>query len=116
MISKRTRQIVYDKYNGHCAYCGCRIGLSEMQVDHIMPKRRGHNSTDAGTDDIENLNPSCRTCNYYKGMGTPDELRKRLHAIIPMARRPVVFRLAERYGMVEVKEWDGKFYFEKMEE
>lgn len=115
MISKRTRQLVYNKYNGRCAYCGCELKLSEMQVDHIMPKRRGHKSTDAGTDNIENLYPSCHICNYYKGMGTPEDLRKRLKALIPMARRPVVFRLAEKYGIVEVKEWDGKFYFEKME-
>ena len=31
------RQRVYDKYDGHCAYCGREIKMSEMQVDHIIP-------------------------------------------------------------------------------
>ena len=38
MISKKTREIVYNKYNGHCAYCGCEIEMKDMQVDHIVPK------------------------------------------------------------------------------
>ena len=25
MISKKVREIVYQKYDGHCAYCGCEI-------------------------------------------------------------------------------------------
>ena len=52
------RQKVYEKYNGHCAYCGKAIAIRDMQVDHILPKRNG------GTDDIDNLNPSCRLCNH----------------------------------------------------
>lgn len=24
-IPKKIRKIVYQKYNGHCAYCGCEI-------------------------------------------------------------------------------------------
>ena len=59
-IMKVYRQKVYEKYNGHCAYCGKTIALKDMQVDHILPKRNG------GTDDIDNLNPSCRLCNHYK--------------------------------------------------
>lgn len=34
-ISKRIRELVYAKYNGHCAYCGSEITLKDMQVDHI---------------------------------------------------------------------------------
>ena len=29
MISKKTREIVYNKYNGHCAYCGCEIEMKD---------------------------------------------------------------------------------------
>ena len=42
MISKKTREIVYNKYNGHCAYCGCEIEMKDMQVDHIVPKCRNN--------------------------------------------------------------------------
>ena len=119
MISKRTRQLVYDKYNGHCAYCGCELKLSEMQVDHIVPKFRNNekwHQNEIGSDDISNLNPSCRMCNYYKGMGSIENFRENLkYTLVRNVQRPFDFRLAERYGMVEVREWDGKFYFENME-
>jgi 5-methylcytosine-specific restriction endonuclease McrA len=32
------RQQIHQKYNGHCAYCGCEITPKEMQVDHIVSK------------------------------------------------------------------------------
>ena len=63
MISKKTREIVYNKYNGHCAYCGCEIEMKDMQVDHIVPKYRNNemwHKGKIGTDEISNLNPSCR--------------------------------------------------------
>ena len=34
-IPKKIRQQVYDKYNGRCAYCGCKLEYKDMQVDHI---------------------------------------------------------------------------------
>ena len=33
-IPKATREAVYRKYNGHCAYCGCELEYKDMQVDH----------------------------------------------------------------------------------
>lgn len=35
-ISKKKRMIVYEKYDGHCAYCGGEIAYKDMQVDHFM--------------------------------------------------------------------------------
>ena len=34
-LTKSQRQHVYEKYNGHCAYCGCELDIKDMQVDHI---------------------------------------------------------------------------------
>ena len=120
MISKKTREIVYNKYNGHCAYCGCEIEIKDMQVDHIVPKYRNNEmwyKGKIGTDEISNLNPSCRMCNYYKGMSSIDIFRQKLKdTLMSNVQRPFDFRLAERYGMVKIEEWDGKFYYEKMEE
>lgn len=119
MISKSKRKLVYDKYNGCCAYCGCELKLSEMQVDHIVPKFRNNemwHQNEIGSDEISNLNPSCRMCNYYKGMGSIENFRENLKdTLMRNVQRPFDFRLAERYGMIEVTEWDGKFYFEKVE-
>ena len=116
-LNKKLRQEVYDKYNGHCAYCGCEIEMKDMQIDHIVPKYRNnemwHNG-EIGSDDISNLNPSCRMCNYYKGMGSVVQFRERLKdTLMRNVQRPFDFRLAEKYGMVKIEEWDGKFYYEK---
>ena len=81
MISKSKRKLVYDKYNGRCAYCGCELKLSEMQVDDIVPKFRNNemwHQNEIGSDEISNLNPSCRMCNYYKGMGSIENFRENL--------------------------------------
>lgn len=41
-ISKKKRLEVYEKYGHCCAYCGCYLKYSEMQVDHIKPLCRGN--------------------------------------------------------------------------
>lgn len=35
-IPKDVRKQVYEKYNGHCAYCGCKLDYKDMQVDHVV--------------------------------------------------------------------------------
>lgn len=37
-ISKKTREEVYRKYDGHCAYCGREIAYKDMQVDHFITR------------------------------------------------------------------------------
>jgi 5-methylcytosine-specific restriction endonuclease McrA len=39
-ISKKMRLEVYNKYNGHCAYCGKELEYKDMQVDHLIPVQR----------------------------------------------------------------------------
>ena len=46
-ISKAKRELVYNKYNGRCAYCGREIAYKNMQVDHFIPK---NGYFDKGTD------------------------------------------------------------------
>ncbi len=104
---KINRQSVLEKYNNHCAYCGCEITLKTMQVDHKLSKHLG------GTDDFNNLMPSCSLCNHYK---RSHRLQYFKHLLIDMRRKlqkVYIFRVAEKYGMIEWKEWDNKFYFEK---
>ena len=105
------RKRVYEKYNGHGAYCGCKLEYKDMQVDHILAKSNG------GSDDIDNLNPSCRMCNYYKSCCDIETFRGHwgIDGVIGRLREKFLFRLAERYGLIEIKKWDKKFYFEKVE-
>ena len=105
---KIDRQKVYEKYNGHCAYCGKVITIKDMQVDHILPKRLG------GTDDIDNLNSSCRLCNHYKRANSIESFRDfALGGIIKRLMKIYIFRVALDYGMITINGWDNKFYYEK---
>lgn len=128
-IPKEIRQQVYDKYNGHCAYCGKEIDYKDMQVDHIVPYMWSVYGTkeqrepienmikDGSMDGIDNLMPSCRACNFYKGMtdleGFRDNIKERLQKSCCSTFQT---RLAMQYGIMTFNEWDGKFYFEKLEE
>jgi len=60
-ISPEMFQQIYKKTNGHCAYCGSEIKHKGMIVSHIVPISLG------GSDDLDNLLPSCRTCFQLKG-------------------------------------------------
>lgn len=108
-ISKATRLKVYEKYNGHCAYCGCTLTLKEMQVDHIQSVYWYN-----GANDIENYNPACRMCNFYKSTMPIEKFREQLGQLTSRLERSVfIFRLAKKYGLIrEIKE-PVIFYFEK---
>ena len=77
-FSKETRQEVYAKYKGKCAYCGREIAYKDMQVDHFVAKRGWNES---GCDDISNLMPACRMCNHYKRANTLETFRRYIQEI-----------------------------------
>lgn len=125
-LLKALRQQVYNKYNGHCAYCGKEIKMSEMQVDHATAfaqqwyaKKEKCDEVkqmiaDDSINNIDNLMPACRACNFYKGINDIDGLRRRILTDLEhTCRSTFQTRLAMQYGMIEYKPWDGKFYFEK---
>lgn len=107
-IPKHIRKQVYDKYNGHCAYCGCKLDYKDMQVDHINPVywRNGENS-------IENYNPSCRMCNFYKSTYTVEKFRENLRTLHERLEKNFIYRLAKKYGIVTERSEKVEFYFEK---
>lgn len=111
-ITRKTREIVYAKYNGHCAYCGQSIKLENMQVDHFVPKRAFNGGAEA--DHIENLMPSCRRCNHYKRAGSIEFFRRMLLEMKHKVMGTYLGKVAQDFGMVEWKGWDGKFYFERI--
>ena len=106
---RETRDMIRDKFGGRCAYCGYEINNLQMQMDHVVPKNQG------GEDTYENLNPSCRYCNNYKGVYDIEYLRQQLSMQAVRARKySVNFRLAERYGLITVLEQPQIiFYFEQ---
>lgn len=109
-ISKIMRQQVYDKCNGHCAYCGREIAYKDMQVDHVIPRYNG------GKDDVENLLPSCRMCNFRKGTLSIEHFRKEIEYQAEVVCKTFQGRISFAYGLIERKNKPIKFYFEKLME
>lgn len=112
MINKKTRKLVYDKYNGHCAYCGCELELKDMQVDHIKPLCRGYVGN-VGTDEFENYNPSCRACNFRKGMLSIEQFRNEIAHGLDVLKRDFTYRFMMKYGLIEEHPKKVIFFFEK---
>ena len=54
-ISKKTREQVYNKYYGHCAYCGKEIQYKDMQLDHLIPRQRERFKKYTEEDILSNL-------------------------------------------------------------
>lgn len=110
-LSAKERKQIFDKYNGHCAYCGCEIAFRGMQADHKKPLHIG------GTDTLDNMFPSCRSCNHYKATLDVEKFREYLSGITKRLHRDsVAFVVGERFGLVKVCEEPIVFYFEKMED
>ena len=107
---KIDRKKVFEKYNGHCAYCGRKIEYKDMQVDHVKPQRNG------GSDNLDNLMPSCRTCNHYKRANSLEAFRDMISKIpCKLARDSYIYKVGIAYGFYDSKQKDIKFYFERIE-
>jgi HNH endonuclease len=85
-ITRETRVFLFDLFGGRCCYCGfslsfggekprrdyIRVNGSQnplMVPDHLDPQCRG------GSDDWDNLMPSCEACNSSKAALNWDEFR-----------------------------------------
>lgn len=110
-IAQKICKQVYEKYNRHCAYCGCKLEYKDMQVDHVISVYGKD-----GSNDINNLMPSCRMCNFYKSTFPVEVFRKRLETLHERLRKPFIYRLALKYGLIQENQKHIKFYFEELEE
>ena len=117
-MSKAKRIEVWNKYNHHCAYCGCKLEYKDMQVDHIdsvyihceYKKEKTLNEI----NEIDNLIPSCRQCNFYKSTFELETFRYRLtNVMLKNLQKNFSYRLALKYGLIEENIKPIKFYFEK---
>lgn len=67
LIEPHIKRQIWERQHEKCAYCGTRRQLKHMTVDHIIPFSKG------GTDDIENLQCTCKMCNRLKNDMLPSE-------------------------------------------
>ena len=117
LLAKSDRTYIYKKTDGHCAYCGVKIDITEMQADHIAPFEFAELIEKEGFDpnSIENYLPACRSCNYIKSSMPIEKFRRRVSEWTTVLERDnVTYRNAVRFGMVIPNPHRVEFYFEKI--
>lgn len=126
-MNKQTRIQVYDKFSGHCAYCGCKLRYEDMHVDHIVPVRRWDTQASLdrrsfgtiikGKDEMSNYYPSCRACNVRKGTLSIEDFRTELEECHSrMMKASANYRQLVRYGQIKlINAGKVTFYFENYE-
>lgn len=124
--TKKQRQQVYEKTNGRCWYCGIEL-KPRWHVDHVKPLRRKSTfvkgkfvstgeSYSPENHNIDNMVPSCPQCNNFKFDGTIEQFRQSIkNQVEAIRQRSAGFRMAEKYGLIEERDIEVKFYFEEME-
>lgn len=111
--SKELRLKVFKKFNGRCAYCGCKIS-GRFHIDHISPILRKTDQYNPSLNKIDNLYPSCVTCNCSKGTLSIEEFRRKLKSkLTTIEKESATFSLLKKYGLIKVVQKDVVFYFEK---
>ena len=78
-----------------------------MEVEHFIPKHKWW------SDNIENLMPSCRSCNRQKKTYYIETWRKVLeNKIVELNRDTASYKTAKRFGLIK-ETWNRvSFYFE----
>ena len=115
-MKKSKREQVWNKFGQRCSYCGKRIAYKEMQVDHYYPKRNprwAKHYLNCDINDMKNLMPSCRSCNHYKRAYMPERFRKLMKTIHERIAKIYIIKVAMNYGLIDLRRFDGFFYFEK---
>lgn len=121
-IPKKIREQVYQKFQGHCAYCGCELEYKDMQVDHLVSIRGneyrkifiGSGLSDGEINSIENYMPACRACNFYKGTYDLESFRDNLSTrLYRNLKKNFNYKLLIKYGLIKEDIHPVEFYFEK---
>jgi len=114
-MRKQDRELIYKKYQGRCAYCGCELP-DRWHVDHIKPVVRNPRSGIPELperDNYDNYNPSCPSCNIVKGSITLEQFREHIsYFITSLNLYSTQYKFAKKYGLVQETGNPVVFYFE----
>lgn len=125
LSKKKTRELVFEKYNGRCAYCGCELKKG-WHVDEIEPVRRNWDLKNgkrvfSGTCEhperfnIENQNPACASCNINKHSMSLEDFRNLISGFMKHLNEvSTQYKIAKRYGLISETNVDVVFYFERV--
>ena len=115
-VSKKYREIIFNKYGGKCAYCGCELQKG-WHIDHLEPIRRGvlkdGKSMYEERDILSNMMPSCPSCNINKHSLSLEEFRNLISEFMKHLNEvSTQYKIAKRYGLVMETIKPVVFYFE----
>ncbi len=124
-VSKTNRAVIFNKYGGKCAYCGCDLQKG-WHVDELLPIRRNtvfskvlHKWVHDGTCEhperfhIDNQMPSCPSCNINKHSLPLESFRALIQNFTKSLNRDSTqYKIAKRYGLIREVEKPVDFYFE----
>jgi 5-methylcytosine-specific restriction endonuclease McrA len=91
------RRNVFARDGNRCQYCGKHFPMSELSLDHVVPRSRG------GLTSWENIVCACVACNVRKGGRTPQEARMRLFRLPAKPKRSPL--LSIKLGNPKYQSW-----------
>ena len=118
-MNKTTRKKVWNKTGGRCYYCGCKLvwgGKNNNKRTFCVEHIRQNNRRDESTSHIDNLVPSCKSCNSTKSNNDLETFRERLayrsSDWIQMHPFDLMVMRQQGYAMPSCERYT--FYFEKI--
>ncbi len=129
MATQKQRELLFNKYGGKCAYCGCEL-VKGWHIDELEPIRRNkkwdrkkrkwvYDGTCKHPDrlHIDNQMPACASCNINKHAMSLEEFRRLVGGFLTSLNRDSVqYRVAKRYGFIHEVSKPVVFYFESYQE
>ncbi len=114
-LTKKQRETVWQKSDGHCWYCGGDLPKKGWHADHFEPVyRQGGELWKPGNDAIENIVPACAPCNLFKSVFSADDFKREIELQIERTRKQSVnFRTAERFGLIKINNNPVVFWYER---
>lgn len=122
-----TRQEIFFKYGGLCAYSGTTLNPDHFTVDHIIPRVLFKSCNMTGAGNPNNLVPCHAVINSAKADKTVKEFKAYLSTlhekltdivtVLPeneakLRQNIFLLKLAHYFGITAVQPFSGKFYFE----
>ena len=109
-LTEHIRELLRAEKDGRLVVLPCKVG-DELWSFSTYPTARVYGFA------IENLMPSCRSCNNYKSSLTLEKFRQAIERWPEVLQRDnVTYRNAVRFGMIEPKPHKVMFYFELLKE
>lgn len=126
-MTKKDREIVFNKYDGKCAYCGDPL-VKGWHVDHLKAIVRNQKYDyiegkwkNDGTcmkpenECMENYMPACASCNIMKSSSDLERFREVIGQFIQSLNQySTQYKFAKRYGLIQEQQKPVVFYFETL--